>query len=314
MRQPPRPPLKTLPGALGAQRGGAAPIAIRLLLVEDSPEHALLVREMLAAVWFVVPIEVHTVDHLASALDRISAGHVDAILLDLTLPDASGLDMIARVRAVAPSIPMIVLTGRDDDELAVEALHRGAQDYLVKGQQDATGLARSIRNAVERKRTQESLRTSEETFRTLIEYAPDCVFVHRGGRIVYVNQAVLACLRFRSTDEVVGRLLMDVIHPEDRRYASERMREVTEDWHRVPPREFRLLRRDGAIVWAEIIAQPCAFRGEPAVVAFARDVTERRRRIAKEPTLDPDEEVDPDAPAVDDSDSDDDEGGGRFDA
>jgi PAS domain S-box-containing protein len=301
MRRPP-PTLKALPG--GAERSGVAPTAIRLLLVEDSPEQTLLVREGLANVWYVVPIEVQSVERLGSALERVAAGRVDVVLLDLSLPDAQGLDMIARFRAVQPSLPIVIMTGRDDDAVAVEALRRGAQDYLVKGDQDPAALARAIRNAVERKRAEESLRTSEETFRTLIEYSPDSVFVHRGGRIVYVNQAVLAFLKYDSAESLLGRLLVDFIHPEDRREASLRIREVTEEWRRVAAKEFRLMRRDGAVVTAEVIAQPGAFRGEPAVVAFARDVTGRNARNALADTLDDEEDLDAGADSDSDSDSD----------
>jgi len=303
MRRPP-PTLKALPG--GVEKSGIAPTAIRLLLVEDSPAQTLLVREGLASVWYVVPIEVQSVERLASAIERAAAGRVDVVLLDLALPDAGGLEAIARFRAVAPGLPIVIQTERDDDAVAVEALRRGAQDYLVKGEQDPAALARAIRNAVERKRTEESLRTSEETFRTLIEYSPDSVFVHRGGRIVYVNQAVLAFLKFDSAESLLGRLLVDFIHPEDRREASLRIREVTEEWHRVSAKEFRLMRRDGAIVTAEVIAQPCAFRGEPAVVAFARDLTGRNAKNALADTLDEelDIELDPDAQQGDPANSD----------
>ena len=77
---------------------------------------------------------------------------VDIILLDLGLPDAEGLEAIRRARAAAPRIPLVVLTGLDDESLAAQALQKGAQDYLIKGQIETRGLLRALRYAIERKR------------------------------------------------------------------------------------------------------------------------------------------------------------------
>ena len=79
------------------------------------------------------------------------------MLLDLSLPDAEGLEALAQVRTVALDVPIIVLTGRSDEVLAVQAVHEGAQDYLIKGQVDARLLARSINYAIERKRAEVEL-------------------------------------------------------------------------------------------------------------------------------------------------------------
>ena len=76
---------------------------------------------------------------------------VDAILLDLGLPDAQGLEAVRRVRAAAPGVPLVVMTGLDDEALAAQALQEGAQDYLIKGQIEARGLLRALRYAIERK-------------------------------------------------------------------------------------------------------------------------------------------------------------------
>ena len=85
------------------------------------------------------------------------AARVDCVLLDLSLPDAEGLEALAQVRTVALDVPIIVLSGRSDEVLAVQAVHEGAQDYLIKGQVDARLLARSINYAIERKRAEVEL-------------------------------------------------------------------------------------------------------------------------------------------------------------
>src|SRR4051812_18608416 len=130
--------------------------ALRVLSVEDNPGDAILVREMLRDAspdGFVL----RNADRLSAAVECLLDGAVDCVLLDLSLPDAEGLEALAQVRTVALDVPIIVLTGRSDEVLAVQAVHEGAQDYLIKGQVDARLLSRSINYAIERKRAEVEL-------------------------------------------------------------------------------------------------------------------------------------------------------------
>ncbi len=123
----------------------------RILLVEDSAGDARLLRELLRDATSFRHELIH-VERLADALARCDATATDVILLDLSLPDAHGLETVERMLATMPATPIIVLTGLDDDAVAVRAVHAGAQDYLVKGSVDSSLLVRSIRYARERKR------------------------------------------------------------------------------------------------------------------------------------------------------------------
>ena len=145
--------------------------AIRVLLIEDNPGDARLIRQMLAEVRG-AGFGLECVDRLSTGLERLGTGGFDVILLDLGLPDSRGLDTFTRVYAQVLQVPIIVLTGLADETLAVKAVREGAQDYLVKGQTEGHLLARAIRHAVERKRTQEALRKSEEKYHTLFESSP----------------------------------------------------------------------------------------------------------------------------------------------
>jgi diguanylate cyclase (GGDEF)-like protein len=93
-----------------------------------------------------------------TGLERLAAGGIDVVLLDLGLPDSVGLDTFTTVNTQAPQVPILVLTGLDDEALAVQVVQQGAQDYLVKGQADGDSLARAIRYAIERKRAEETIR------------------------------------------------------------------------------------------------------------------------------------------------------------
>jgi len=128
---------------------------IRILLVEDNPADARLLQEALAET--AEPFDVSHVELLQAALDRVASEPFDAVLLDLFLPDSRGMETVERATAAVPQAPIVVLTGSDDEAVAIEAVRRGAQDFLVKGFADGRSLARAIRYAVERKRAEEAL-------------------------------------------------------------------------------------------------------------------------------------------------------------
>jgi two-component system, cell cycle response regulator len=128
----------------------------RILLVEDNSADARLMVELLADAG-AGEGELQHVDRISAALKRLSEQKFDVVLLDLSLPDGSGLDTVKRMCAADPHMPIIVLTGLEDDMLSLAAVQAGAQDYLVKGQVDGTGLVRAIRYAIERKRLEEGL-------------------------------------------------------------------------------------------------------------------------------------------------------------
>jgi diguanylate cyclase (GGDEF)-like protein len=121
-----------------------------ILLVEDNPGDVRLVEELLRAAW-VVAGSINHVSSVEDAIRRVAKDVPACILLDLSLPDAQGLGTLERVRDAHPSVPIVVLTGTDDEAQAVQAVQEGAQDYLIKGQVDGHLLGRAIRYAIERK-------------------------------------------------------------------------------------------------------------------------------------------------------------------
>jgi two-component system, cell cycle response regulator len=129
-----------------------------ILLLEDNPGDARLVREGLHEVE-ALRFELIHAETLAQALVRLGERRCDVGLLDLGLADARGLEVVRRVHQAAPDMPLLVLTGIDDESLAIEALHEGAQDYLLKAEVDSAALWRALRYAMERHRLQVGLRT-----------------------------------------------------------------------------------------------------------------------------------------------------------
>jgi signal transduction histidine kinase len=142
---------------------------IRLLLVEDNPGDARLVREHLADAAGSHCFVLADAPTLADAAGIAASAPFDIVLLDLSLPDSSGLETLARWRSTAPELPVIVLTGSDDEELAIAAVREGAQDYLVKGRIDGGLLAQAIRYAIERKHVQEDLERAKAGLERRVE-------------------------------------------------------------------------------------------------------------------------------------------------
>lgn len=134
-----------------------------------------------------------------------------------------------------------------------------------------------LRDITQRKEAERDARRGAETFRALLERFPDGVAVHQNGRFVYVNNAVLALLGATGASELVGRRILDVVHPEERDVVSARLEEVERRGRAAPLREERLLRLDGAEIRAEVMGVPVEFDGAPAVVVVMRDVSEQRR-------------------------------------
>ena len=127
--------------------------SIRTLLIEDNPADAQLIQWALSQSPGAA-FELEWVDELTKGLKELNAGSVDLVLLDLHLPDSRGLDTFNTIHASAPAVPIVVLTGLDDRELALKVVRSGAQDYLVKGQIDHRTLLRSMQYALIRHRLQ----------------------------------------------------------------------------------------------------------------------------------------------------------------
>lgn len=133
---------------------------VEILLVEDSPSDAALLQEGLTQDRLDEFKFTH-VETLAQALVRITQASFDVVLLDLSLPDSTGRDTFLKARAQAPHLPIVVLTGMEDEATSLEAVRHGIQDYLIKGQAYGRQTVRAIRHAIERKRIEEALKQAE---------------------------------------------------------------------------------------------------------------------------------------------------------
>jgi diguanylate cyclase (GGDEF)-like protein/PAS domain S-box-containing protein len=185
-----------------------------LLLVEDNPGDARLLREMLNEAG-AHKTEMTRAESMGEAEKHLAQALFDIVLLDLGLPDAQGLEAVRRARAIAPRVPLVVLTGLDDEMLATRALQEGAQDYLIKGQIETRGLLRSLRYAIERKGLEEALFVVKERAQVTLNCIGDAVVcTDIEGNITFLN-LVAEKMTGWPWEEAVGRPMSEVFQIQD---------------------------------------------------------------------------------------------------
>ncbi len=253
---------------------------LRVLIVEDSADDAELIVRALAQGGFEAVFErVETEPAMEAALD---GGDFELVLADYRLPRFGALPALAVLRRRGLDIPFLIVSGALGEAAAVSAMKAGADDVIMK---DALArlvpaVARELREAQERtgrREAEEALRASEARFRRLIEGSPDGVAVYRNGRIVYVNPVIASALGHASPRDLVGRAILDLVHPDDAGLIALRAPRTRPAGGSARVGEIRFLRRDGGVVIAEVSPMRIDFDGAPAIAIVARDVTERKQ-------------------------------------
>jgi len=279
---------------------------MRILVIEDNPADFELIRDLLSDAQEPF-FEIETAQYLSSALSVLDGGRIDLILLDLGLPDSQGIDTVRSVRRHSPGIPIVVLTGLDDEETGLAALQKGAQDYFVKGQLTGSSLVRSMRYAQERKRIerelirkneelaamQEELRQnlsdlgkSEQSLRETTQYLESLIAYANAPIIVW--NAALKITRFNNAFErLTGLTAGEVIGHSPAILFPEALREelmglirkttAGEQWEAV---EISILTKEGRIrtvLWNSAAVYESDQVTVSSVIAQGQDITERKQ-------------------------------------
>jgi PAS domain S-box-containing protein len=237
---------------------------IKVLLVEDNPRDADLLREIVEEVASQAFQWTHVV-RLGEGLQQLSEEGFDVVLLDLSLPDSQGLDTLTRIHRQAPHVPIVVLTGLDNQALAMEAVRAGAQDYLVKGQVAGHWLLRTVGYAIERQRLRaeleqrtRELQVSEGRLRTIIAGDTNgIVVVDRHRKVCFVNPAAEA-LFGRQAEALVGEGFPFPVVADQ-------------------TTELEIRSGAGETTTVEMHVVEITWEGQPACFASLRDITERKR-------------------------------------
>ena len=286
---------------------------IRTLLVEDSRGDARLIKEMLASVKS-ISFDLLWVENLTAAIERLQENTFDVVLLDLGLPESAGLDTLHSLLLQAPKPPpLIVMSGLMDEDSALQAVHSGAQDYLIKGRVETDSLVRAIRYAIGRSQGEEALRQlhgelerrveirtaelahavdalyteiaerkqAEKKFRGLLESAPDAmVIIDKSGQMVLVNSQAERLFGYQR-QELLGNII-ETLLPERFREKHVNYRAHYYERPSIRPMaaagyELWGLRRDGSEFPADISLSPMQTDDGVLIIAAIRDITERKR-------------------------------------
>jgi len=172
---------------------------INVLLVEDNDVDSQLTQDLLTE-WSIEDFKITRTKTLVEGLALLSRERFDAVLLDLSLPDGFGLATVRQVHATSPTVPVVVLSGVNDQTLALQAVQQGAQDYLVKGQGHPELLARAVRYAIERKRAEEHL-----TYLAQYDHLTGLV-----NRMLFRDRLIQAMARSKRMQQPIGLMLLDL--------------------------------------------------------------------------------------------------------
>ena len=251
----------------------------KVLLIEDDPFYAQALKDLMTAHKELFELEL--ADGLKSGLKRLSEGELDLVLLDMSLPDSAGMETVRRVCDHSPQTPVIVLTACDDEEIGLQAMQSGAQDYLVKDQIDFQLLRRAMRYAIERKRGELALRESQTKLQLIADSTPEIIalFDLKERKLAYVNRQTQKILGY-SPEQLQEAPLSSLAHPDDvaklveiyRGMESLNLGEVVEAVYRV---------RHANGEWRWLSSEITVLHGEENEVRQAlsatRDITEKKR-------------------------------------
>jgi PAS domain S-box-containing protein len=252
---------------------------LRLLLLENRDQDVELVTSLLAGEGF--ELEAQVAPSLA-ALSPFSPGRFDVVLSDYSLPDGNALDALARVRACDDDVPFLVVSNSVGVEHAVEVMHAGVSDVLLKDNLARLGgsVRRFLEAALERRRRVEAeaaLAHAEQELRLIVEQAPIGIMIRDGVTICYANQALAGYLGFSDAASIVGRSVFDLVNEHDREPMIERAREVA-DGGPGKPIDLHCERVDGQSVVLEVgAARRVRFRHRDCMMILLRDVTHERQ-------------------------------------
>jgi sigma-B regulation protein RsbU (phosphoserine phosphatase) len=222
---------------------------IKILLVEDNPVDVAFLRTVLGKVTG-TRFQLETAPTLAASVERLAAADIDLVVLDLALPDSTGLDTFKGIKSHARDVPVMILSGMDDETLAVNAVHAGAEDYLVKGRADSQLITRAIFYAIERNDARKAVTKAEAKYRSIFENSVSGIFqTTPEGRYLNVNPSLARIYGYNTPEELmarisdIGRLLY--VNPSRRAEFVRLMQEqgVIKEF------ESQIYRKDGSVIW-----------------------------------------------------------------
>ncbi|MEG4419104.1 PAS domain S-box protein [Microcoleus sp. LAD1_D5] len=228
------------------------PACLKVLLVEDCAEDAELIQELLSEPRLGQSIELTNVVCMREAREILCGETFDVILLDLSLPDSLKFNTFFRMQDCGINIPIVILTAADDEELAVELIAAGAQDYLVKRQVDRRLLVRTLRCAIARQKRQAEWQKSQEKYLRVVDNIREVVFeTNTAGNWTFLNPAWTEITGF-TVDESLGTSCLSYIHSDDQYQYLNSFRSLSENQETSSCYQIRYLTKKGETRWVEV--------------------------------------------------------------
>src|ERR1051325_558414 len=247
----------------------------RILIVDDDRKILDLLLDLLKLEGY----EVATAVDGAQAIDLALTFNPDIVVSDAVMPNVGGLELCRRLKEDARTayVPVLLISGlATSDEAGIEGLHAGADDYLELPFRNEELLVKVAR-LVERHRIGKALKESEERYRRLVELSPDAIVVHREGKFTYVNPAAVELWGATSAEELIGKSILDVVHPDYHDHVNERVDYINQFQKVTDLAEQKCLRLDKTELYVEVTGLPFTSEGQSAVLAVFRDVTEKKQ-------------------------------------
>ena len=194
---------------------------------------------------------------------------------DIELRQKGEVEVVGASSAVWLGVPLIV-ESRTIGVMTVQH-YSNPHAYGEREQQMLEYVSSQVAKAIAHTQAQTALRESEERYRRLVESSPDAIVIHVDGRIVFVNEAAVRLGGARAPDQLVGRTLLDFVHPDYREVVGERIRRATIEGKEVPVIEEKFVRVDGVTIDVEVSSIPFTYQGRPGAQVVIRDITERKR-------------------------------------
>ena len=254
----------------------------KILLIEDNHADMRLIQEYLLEVTNQT-YEVYTAEKLNTGLAILDEQSIDLILLDLSLPDSRGRESIETIAEKTPQIPLVILTGLDDEQVAIDAIRLGVQDYLVKSNVNSNLLSRTIRHAIERKQTEQALSESQRVFETLVGNLPGMVYQclnDENWTMLFVSSGCYNLTGY-SKEELTDSAKIpfkDVIFPDDQDKVWSTIQESIQRKKKYQI-EYRIIAKSGETKWVWEQGEPIfSKQGQLLFLeGFILNITERKR-------------------------------------
>jgi PAS domain S-box-containing protein len=253
---------------------------LNILLVENNRKEAETLINFLAKSWE-IRFEITHVQCLKKTLELLSQKSFDLILLNLSLPDSQGLKTITKVRRASSLTPIVVVTGLNDEELALQAIRQGAQDYLIKGQVDSPVLINALRYAIERNQMSQKLWESEERYALAISGGQVGVWqVNFLSREVYVSPTMKKLLGYGEAESgIAPEDWLNAVHPDDQQNVLKTALAHLEGLTSHLEIEHRVVHKNGQILW--LLSRGTAYRNDLAkpyrIAGSSTDITGRKQ-------------------------------------